>query len=63
MCDPIFSNYLLHIGNGTEKPFLDDIIKLPSHMVIPYIDEKMSLRLLIDHVFPNLDAFATNPEV
>ena len=62
MTSPSFSNYLLRIGNEIEKPLLDDIIRLLSHMVIPYVDEKTSLNLLTDHVFPNLCTFATNPE-
>ena len=44
------------------KIVLDDLVRLSSHMVIAYTDEKTSLNLLIDHVFPNLDTFATNPD-
>jgi len=31
-------------------------------MIIPYIDKHTSLNVLIEHVFPDLETFATNPE-
>ena len=55
--DPIFSNYLLCIGNGTEPTFIIDLIKLPPHMIIPYIDKHTSLNVLIEHVFLDLETF------
>jgi len=34
--DPSFFQFLLRIGNGTEPKILDNIIKLPPSMIIPY---------------------------
>ncbi|XP_027181779.1 ATP-dependent DNA helicase PIF1-like [Coffea eugenioides] len=58
--DPSFSDFLLRIGNGTEPTILDNKIKLHSSMLIPFIDEKTSLDLLINTVYPSLSDFLNN---
>jgi ATP-dependent DNA helicase PIF1 len=37
--DPWFSEYLLRIGNGTEKTIAGDYVCLPEDIVIQYKDE------------------------
>ncbi|KAL8049007.1 hypothetical protein ABFX02_07G104800 [Erythranthe guttata] len=59
--DPIFSEFLLRIGNGVEPFLFDDNIKLPSNMLVPFVDEATSLDCLINDVYPNLDTFVQNP--
>ncbi|XP_019241248.1 PREDICTED: uncharacterized protein LOC109221243, partial [Nicotiana attenuata] len=41
--DPSFCEYLMRIGNGTEKTSLDDKIEIPRSFIVPYITEKESL--------------------
>ncbi|XP_027177750.1 uncharacterized protein LOC113776901 [Coffea eugenioides] len=55
--DPTFSDLLLNIGNGTEPTIADDKIKLPSHMIIPFINDQASLDTLITAVYPSLSSF------
>ncbi|XP_027122092.2 uncharacterized protein [Coffea arabica] len=55
--DPSFSDFLLNIGNGTQPTIVDDKIKLPSHMIIPFIDDQPSLDTLINVVYPSLSSF------
>ncbi|XP_027174539.1 ATP-dependent DNA helicase PIF1-like [Coffea eugenioides] len=61
--DPSFSDFLLKIGNGTEPTILDNKIKLQSSMLIPFIDDKTSLDLLINTVYPSLPDFLNNSSV
>ncbi|XP_057250597.1 uncharacterized protein LOC130591339 [Beta vulgaris subsp. vulgaris] len=49
-----FANFLLSIGNGDEPTISDDMIKLPSNMVIPTVADT-SIDGLIDQIFPNLN--------
>jgi len=62
LSDPIFSAFLLHIGDGMENIIIEDTIELPSQIVILYIHEKISLNLLINHMFPILQVCASNME-
>ncbi|XP_071920797.1 uncharacterized protein [Coffea arabica] len=56
--DPSFSDFLLNIGNGTQATITDDKIRLPSLMVVPFInDDQQSLHTLIDTVYPSLSNF------
>ncbi|GLT72837.1 hypothetical protein SLA2020_447360 [Shorea laevis] len=55
--DPMFSEYLLQVGNGTEPVTIADKIKLPTTMIIPYIDDMTSLNALIDIVFLNINEY------
>ncbi|XP_060959218.1 ATP-dependent DNA helicase RRM3-like [Cannabis sativa] len=57
--DPLFSNYLLNIGNGTE-PTIDGKIQLLSSMILPYEDDDTSLNNLIDFVFPDINNYTEN---
>ncbi|KAL5545345.1 hypothetical protein UlMin_009129 [Ulmus minor] len=52
--DPSFSNFLLQIGNGTEKHHSCGMIKLLHNITIPFQDDTLSLNNLIDIVFSNL---------
>ncbi|KAL5553673.1 hypothetical protein UlMin_041074 [Ulmus minor] len=52
--DPSFSNFLLQIGNGTEKHHSCGMIKLLHNIAIPFEHDTLSLNNLIDIVFPNL---------
>jgi ATP-dependent DNA helicase PIF1 len=69
--DTWFSEYLLRIGNGTEETFGDDYVQLPDDILITCNDEDFSknslnnkmtnledasINILIDRVFPNLQA-------
>ncbi|XP_073035172.1 uncharacterized protein [Primulina eburnea] len=57
--DPLFSDFLLRVGNGTGSSDADGNIKIPDDMVIKYDDdyddEDSSEQKLIDHIFPNLE--------
>ncbi|XP_060969855.1 ATP-dependent DNA helicase PIF1-like [Cannabis sativa] len=57
--DPLFSSYLLNIGNGTE-PTIDGKIQLLSSMILPYEDDDTSLNNLIDFVFPDINNYTEN---
>lgn len=61
--DPMFSNYLLQVGNGTEPITILDKIKLPTKIIIPYIDEITSLNALIDVVFLNINEYPNNLDI
>ena len=61
--DPVFSNYLLNIGNGIEPENNDDTIKLPPHIIIPYEDDTLSLKKLIDVVFLDIINYANNVDL
>ena len=53
--DVWFSEFLLRIGEGTEKTFQNDYVQLPDDIMLEYTDEQ-SIDTLIDHVFPDLAA-------
>ena len=53
--DVWFSEFLLRIGEGTEKTFQNDYVQLPDDIMLEYTDEQ-SINTLIDHVFPDLAA-------
>lgn len=52
--DDGFANFLLSVGNGEEPVIADDMIKLPSQMVIPILGHN-SIDELINHIFHNLN--------
>ncbi|KAM6547865.1 hypothetical protein CsatB_019541 [Cannabis sativa] len=58
--DPAFSNYVLEVGNGMPPNTVNEIIKIPHQMLIPYIEEKISVDQLIEDVFNNLTDFSNN---
>ena len=51
--DVWFSQFLLRIGDGTEKTFPNDYVDLPDDIMLEYNDDQ-SIDTLIDHVFPDL---------
>ncbi|XP_073131918.1 uncharacterized protein [Henckelia pumila] len=56
--NPLFSDFFLRVGNGTECLDADGNIQIPDNMVIKYDeddDEDFSEQKLIDHIFPNLE--------
>ncbi|KAK4386230.1 hypothetical protein Sango_2493600 [Sesamum angolense] len=59
--DPMFTEFLMRVGNGTETHVLDDRIEIPNNMILPFVESHKSLCDLIDLVFPCLDLFLTNP--
>lgn len=52
---PWFSDYLLRIGNGTEKTMADDYVQLTEDIVIGYTDTEDCVNKLIQDVFPSLE--------
>ena len=58
--DPWFSEYLLRIGNGTEKTIGDDYVQLPDDIVIVYTDTEVAINKLIQDVFSSLEEHATS---
>ncbi|XP_009589393.1 uncharacterized protein [Nicotiana tomentosiformis] len=52
--DPSFCEYLMRIGNGTEKRNADDKIEISTSFIVPYITEKESLDLLFNIIYPDL---------
>jgi len=51
--DVWFSEFLLRIGDGTEKTFPNNCVDLPDDIMLEYNDDQ-SIDTLIDHVFPDL---------
>ncbi|TVU14363.1 hypothetical protein EJB05_37826, partial [Eragrostis curvula] len=51
--DPLFSQYLLRVGDGVEESVGDDYIRLPEEIVIEY-DEEKGIDKLVEDIFPNL---------
>ncbi|XP_062230112.1 uncharacterized protein LOC133927700 [Phragmites australis] len=60
--DPWFSNYLLRIGNGTEKTVKDDNVKVPNEICVPYTGAEFDIDNLIDRVFPMLATHMSNSD-
>ncbi|KAL0385745.1 UNVERIFIED_CONTAM: ATP-dependent DNA helicase RRM3 [Sesamum radiatum] len=61
--DPMFTEFLMRVGNGTETHVLDDRIEIPNNMILPFVESHKSLNVLIELVFPCLDLFLTNPSL
>ncbi|KAB2619505.1 hypothetical protein D8674_015374 [Pyrus ussuriensis x Pyrus communis] len=49
-----FSEFLLRVGDGNEDVIMDDMVKLPECMVIPWESEH-SINQLIAKIFPDLE--------
>uniref|UniRef100_A0A453JU33 ATP-dependent DNA helicase n=1 Tax=Aegilops tauschii subsp. strangulata TaxID=200361 RepID=A0A453JU33_AEGTS len=60
--DPWFSEYLLRIGNGTEETISDDYVRLPDEIVIGYTEDEKAINMLIEDVFPSLQANSRSRE-
>ncbi|XP_035541237.1 uncharacterized protein LOC118344509 [Juglans regia] len=58
--DPNFSNYLLQVGNGTTPITIEDKIKIPNEMLIPYKNDVESLDDMIDAVFQDIGNYSEN---
>ncbi|KAM6570896.1 hypothetical protein CsatA_014976 [Cannabis sativa] len=58
--DPAFSNYILEVGNGMPPNTVNEMIKIPHQMLIPYVEENISVDQLIEDVFNNLTDFSNN---
>ncbi|XP_062118748.1 uncharacterized protein LOC133832419 [Humulus lupulus] len=58
--DPAFSDYVLKVGNGMPPNTVNEMIKIPTCMLIPYVDDKFSLDRLIEDVFHNIHDFSQN---
>ncbi|XP_019236919.1 PREDICTED: uncharacterized protein LOC109217141 [Nicotiana attenuata] len=56
--DPSFCEYLLRIGNGTERTNCEDKIEIPDSFVIPFTTEEESLDALFSVTYPDLHAFS-----
>jgi hypothetical protein len=54
--DPWFAEYLLHIGGGSEEANGDGEIHLPNNICIPQTGDDTDLDMLIDFIFPALNA-------
>ncbi|KAL6124784.1 hypothetical protein ACLB2K_077293 [Fragaria x ananassa] len=59
--DPKFSEFLLRVGNGEQPTVVEDMIQLPSPMVLPWEGEE-SINQLIIQVFPNLDCHVNDSQ-
>ena len=60
--NPLFSEYLLRIGNGTEETIGDDYVRLPEDIVIGHTDDETAINRLIKEVFPSLSDNAKSGE-
>ncbi|KAK3222112.1 hypothetical protein Dsin_009137 [Dipteronia sinensis] len=58
--DPLFNQFLLQIGNGTEETDVDEKIRLPAMMTLPYEDNETSLNTLLNLIFPNIHNYSSN---
>ncbi|KAL7145368.1 hypothetical protein ABFS83_07G078200 [Erythranthe nasuta] len=58
--DPCFGSFLMGIGDGDEPFVFENNITIPQNMLIPFVDTKTSLNMLISSVFPNFDLFHTD---
>ncbi|KAK2642816.1 hypothetical protein Ddye_024579 [Dipteronia dyeriana] len=58
--DPLFSQFLLRIGDGIEETDVDEKIKLPAMMPIPYEDNETFLNTLLNLVFPDIHNYSNN---
>jgi hypothetical protein len=59
--DRWFADYLLRIGNGTEKTDKEGNIQLPEEICVSSTGEAADIEKLIDHVFPALHSNMDNP--
>ncbi|XP_070035691.1 ATP-dependent DNA helicase PIF1-like [Nicotiana tomentosiformis] len=56
--DPSFCEYLLRIGNGTERTNCEDKLEIPDSFVIPFTTEEECLDALFSVTYPDLHAFS-----
>jgi hypothetical protein len=53
--DPWFAEYLLRIGDGSEKVNNEGDVELPKELCVSYSGQDHDLDALIDFVFPDLE--------
>ncbi|KAG2713615.1 hypothetical protein I3760_04G185200 [Carya illinoinensis] len=58
--DPDFSNYILELGNGMPPITIDEYVKIPTSMLIPYQNDTTSLDQLLDAVFNDISEYSAN---
>ncbi|XP_042987192.1 ATP-dependent DNA helicase PIF1-like [Carya illinoinensis] len=58
--DPVFSEYVLELGNRMPPITVDETIKIPDGMLVPYEDDCTSLHHLIDAVFHDIYEYSIN---
>ncbi|KAG6650801.1 hypothetical protein CIPAW_06G067600 [Carya illinoinensis] len=58
--DPDFSNYILELGNGMPPITIDEYVKIPIAMLIPYQNDTASLDQLLDVVFNDISEYSIN---
>ncbi|KAG6717889.1 hypothetical protein I3842_04G122900 [Carya illinoinensis] len=58
--DPVFSEYVLELGNGMPPITVDETIKILDGMLVPYEDDCTSLDHLIDVVFHDIHEYSIN---
>ncbi|XP_052625735.1 uncharacterized protein LOC128132801 [Lactuca sativa] len=54
LLDPMFTDFLLRIGDGKENSDDNDLVSIPSQMLVENNDNIDGLNVLIKHVYPNL---------
>ena len=57
--DQDFSKFLLRVGNGEQETVIDDMMQLPSSIVIPWNGEE-SIVQLVNQVFPDLECYVND---
>ncbi|XP_035540203.1 uncharacterized protein LOC109004666 [Juglans regia] len=58
--DPVFSEYVLELSNGMTPITIDETVKIPNGMLVPYEDDCTSLDHLIDVVFQDIHEYSIN---
>ncbi|XP_041021231.1 uncharacterized protein LOC121262708 [Juglans microcarpa x Juglans regia] len=58
--DPVFSDYVLEVGNGMPPNIIDETIKILNGMLVPNDDDNTYLDHLIEDVFHNIQEYSAN---
>ncbi|KAG2698816.1 hypothetical protein I3760_07G166000 [Carya illinoinensis] len=58
--DPVFSEYVLELGNGMPPITVDETIKISDGMLVPYEDDCTSLDHLINAIFHDIYEYSIN---
>ncbi|XP_042962473.1 uncharacterized protein LOC122296740 [Carya illinoinensis] len=58
--DPEFSKYILDLGNGLPPITINEHVRIPAVMLIPYKNDAASLDHLVDTVFHNISDYSAN---
>ncbi|KAG7985545.1 hypothetical protein I3843_03G030800 [Carya illinoinensis] len=57
---PEFSKYILDLGNGLPPTTINEHVRIPAVMLIPYENDAASLDHLVDTVFHNISDYSAN---